>query len=467
MSIAEEVRTRSDAPGSGDPAFDRSPPQDIAAEQSVLGGMLLSKEAIPEVVEIVQGSDFYRPAHEVLFDAIVELFGRNEPTDPVTVAAELTKRGELSRVGGPAYLHTLISSVPTAANAGYYAQIVAERAALRRLVAAGTRIVQMGYAADGGDPAELFAAATVELEAASARLHGQSTDDAFSAVEEALNQLETGVPAYSTGLPDLDDIIRGWVPHTLTIFGARPRIGKSAFGLQAALHVALNLGFPVGFTTLEMPRAELMQRAMSNLGKVDYARMQRSPDEPLTKSEWDRINAAAGRLSTPLLHVSDRGEATVASVAHDIRAHTKRMGMPPALWVVDYLQKMKAPRASKSETREQQVAGISAGLKSVALKTGVPILALAQVGRGSEQRSDKKPTLADLRESGGLEADADRVILAHREPDPDKGDPTELYLLVEKNRQGRQGSVVQEFLGQFQLIQRARWSPSATLRGAS
>src|SRR4051795_11174666 len=239
----------SDGAGDGTPRFDRTPPQDVEAEQSVLGGMLLSKDAIADVIEVLRGNDFYRPAHETVYEAILDLYGRGEPADAVTVSDELTKRGELSQIGGPAYLHTLLSSVPTAANAGYYARIVRERAVLRRLVTAGTRIVQLGYATDGGDVDEIVNAAQAEVYAVTERRTSEDYLPLSEIIEGAIDEIEasshrgdglTGIP---TGFADLGRLTNGFHAGQMIVIAARPAVGK-------ALAIDTPLPTPTGWTTM-------------------------------------------------------------------------------------------------------------------------------------------------------------------------------------------------------------------------
>ena len=266
MSIAElDVSSYS---GPSDGPDDRVPPQDIPAEQSVLGGMLLSKDAIADCVEILQGHDFYRPAHETIYEAILDLYGRGEPADAITVSDELTKRGEITRVGGPAYLHELIPTVPTAANAGYYAEIVGERAVLRRLVEAGTKIVQMGYGQDGGDVEDIVNQAQAEIyavaESAAARTtsprrrhggHGRRDRDASGPSGEM-----TGVP---TGFTDLDALTNGLHPGQMIVIAARPAVGKSTLALDFARSAAIKHNLATVMFSLEMGRNEIAMRLLS------------------------------------------------------------------------------------------------------------------------------------------------------------------------------------------------------------
>ncbi|MFM8383481.1 MAG: DnaB-like helicase N-terminal domain-containing protein, partial [Actinomycetota bacterium] len=257
---------------SGVPEFDRTPPQDLIAEQSVLGGMLLSKDAIGEVVEIIRQRDFYRPAHELIFDVIIDLYGRGEPADAVTVSAELTKRGEIAKAGGAPYLHTLISAVPTAANAGYYARIVRERAIARRLVEAGTKIVQLGYTAEG-EIDDVVDLAEQEVYQVTERRAGEDFVQLNELIPAALDQIEkmqSGEIAegIKTGFKDLDVLTNGFHPGNMIVIAARPAVGKSTLGLDIARNAAIHNGECSVIFSLEMSRSEITMRMLSAEARV-------------------------------------------------------------------------------------------------------------------------------------------------------------------------------------------------------
>ncbi|MDQ1536964.1 MAG: replicative helicase, partial [Actinomycetota bacterium] len=290
MSLAELNIKPFDGPGQpGQPgqspsygsAEDRLPPQDVHAEQSVIGGMLLSKDAIADCVEGLKGADFYRPAHELIYDAILDLYSRGEPADAITVSDELTKRGELTRVGGQAYLHQLISEVPTAANAGYYAEIVAERAVLRRLVDAGTRIVQMGYGQGGGDVVDIVNAAQAEIYAVADKRGGEDYTVLGDVLEATVDEIEhasgrsgemTGVP---TGFTDFDALTNGLHPGQMIVVAARPAVGKSTWGLDIARSAAIKHKMATVLFSLEMSRTEITMRLLSAEASIQLQNMRK------------------------------------------------------------------------------------------------------------------------------------------------------------------------------------------------
>ncbi|HLS49535.1 MAG TPA: DnaB-like helicase C-terminal domain-containing protein, partial [Actinomycetaceae bacterium] len=288
--------------------YDRTPPQDIAAEQSVLGGMLLSKDAIADVVEELRGEDFYRPAHEMVYDAILDLYGRGEPADAITVAAELTKRGELGRVGGAAYLHTLIAAVPTAANAGYYARLVREQAVLRRLVTAGTRIAQLGYATDGGDVDELVNTAQAEVYAVTERRTSEdylplrdTINLTMEEIEFAANRGE-GMVGVPTGFKDLDALTNGLHPGQMVILAARPAIGKSTLALDICRSASIKHGQTSVIFSLEMGRTELTMRLLSAEAGVPLQNMRKGT---MRDEDWTKVAGAMSRVSEAPLFIDD------------------------------------------------------------------------------------------------------------------------------------------------------------------
>ena len=558
--------------------FGRQPPQDLAAEQSVLGGMLLSKDAIADVLERLRPGDFYRPAHQNVYDAVLDLYGRGEPADAVTVAAELDRRGLLRRIGGAPYLHTLISTVPTAANAGYYAGIVAEKALLRRLVEAGTRVVQYGYAgAEGADVNEIVDRAQAE----SYDVTERKTAEDFVALEELLQPtmdeidaiasaggISRGVP---TGFTELDEVTNGLHPGQMIVVAARPGMGK-------ALKLDTPLATPTGWTTmgevavgdwligadgkptrvvaatdvmvgrpcyevefsdgsvivadaehqwptgrgivttaqllgadvvgavvarqfvgagaplprefgvasvrpiesvpvrcvevdnddhlylagramipthnstlgldflrscsiknrlssvvfsLEMSKTEIVMRLLSAEAKIKLADMRSGR---MSDDDWTRLARRMSEISEAPLYIDDSPNLTMM----EIRAKARRLKQKSdlRLVVIDYLQLMTSGK--KVESRQQEVSEFSRQLKLLAKELEVPVVAMSQLNRGPEQRTDKKPMLADLRESGAIEQDADMVILLHRPDAFERDDPRggEADLILAKHRNG-------------------------------
>ncbi|WP_425707278.1 replicative DNA helicase [Georgenia sp. Z1491] len=437
-------------PGVSRADFDRTPPQDVAAEQSVLGGMLLSKDAIADVVEEVRGVDFYKPAHALVYEAVIDLFGRGEPADPVTVAAELTRRGEMARVGGAPYLHTLVSSVPTAANAGYYARIVREQAVLRRLVQAGTRIVQLGYATDGGDVEEIVNSAQAEVYAVADQRNAEDYRPLRELVDPTLTELQrieskTGDDgAVPTGFADLDSLTNGLHPGQMVIIAARPAIGKSTLALDICRTASIRHNHASVIFSLEMGRTEITMRLLSAEAGVSLKHMR---EGSMRQDEWERVAGAASRSSGAPLFVDDSPNMSLM----EIRAKCRRLKQNHDLKLiaVDYLQLMSSGK--RVESRQQEVSEFSRALKLLAKELEVPVIAVAQLNRGPEQRGDKKPMMSDLRESGSLEQDADVVMLLHREDAYEKEHPRagEADIIIAKQRNGPTGTVTVAFQGHY------------------
>ncbi|MGW5240583.1 replicative DNA helicase [Monashia sp. NPDC004114] len=582
----------------GGPPDDRLPPQDVGAEQSVLGGMLLSKDAIADCVEQLKGTDFYRPAHELIYDAILDLYGRGEPADAITVADELTKRGELPRVGGQAYLHQLIASVPTAANAGYYAQIVAERAVLRRLVEAGTRIVQLGYAQGGGDVEDIVNAAQAEVYAVADKRGGEDYHVIGDIIEATVDEIEvasgrsgemTGVP---TGFTDLDALTNGLHPGQMIVIAARPAMGKalaldtplptpdgwttmgevavgdfvlgadgrptrvvaatevmsdrpcyevefsdgsvivadeqhqwsvvldgstarvlttaqvryaaevghvvtvertpgegvtrlgaagwkfsrvepvtsvavrcieveaadhlylagdamipthnSTIGLDICRSAAIKHKMAAVVFSLEMSRTEITMRMLSAEAGIQLQHMRKGT---MREEDWTRLASTMGRISDAPLFIDDSPNMSLMEIRAKCRRLKQRNNLK--LVVIDYLQLMTSGK--RVESRQQEVSEFSRALKLLAKELEVPVIAISQLNRGPEQRTDKKPQMSDLRESGSIEQDADMVILLHREAAYEKDSPREgeADLIVAKHRNGPTDTIVVAFQGHF------------------
>ncbi|MDY3048939.1 MAG: replicative DNA helicase, partial [Rothia sp. (in: high G+C Gram-positive bacteria)] len=388
--------------------FVRTPPHDDTAEQSVLGGMMLSKDAIADVVEVIGGgADFYKPAHEMIYEAIIHLYGHGEPADAITVADELTKRGELNRIGGAAYLHSLIASVPTAANAGFYAEIVAERAMLRRLVEAGTKIVQLGYSGDGEAEA-LVNAAQAEIYSVSAN----NTKEDYVPLSEAMNstveEIELngsragGIHGVPTGFIEFDELTAGLQPGQMIVIAARPAMGKSTFALDIARSAAIKHNMTTVFFSLEMGRNEIAMKILSAEAGINLSDLRKGK---LDDDQWAKIATAMGKMDSAPLFIDDSPNMTLM----EIRAKARRLKQKNnlKLIVLDYLQLMSSGK--KVESRQQEVSEFSRSLKLMAKELEVPLIALSQLNRGSEQRTDKKPQVSDLRESGCLTADT-RVL---------------------------------------------------------
>ncbi len=435
--------------------FDRTPPQDVDAEQSVLGAMLLSKDAIADVVEVIRPTDFYRPAHQLVYDAVLDLYSRGEPADAVTVSAELTRTGQLGRVGGAAYLHTLVQFVPTAANAGYYAQIVAEKAVLRRLVTAGTRIVQMGY--DTASGAGMTGSVDDVVDRAQAEVYEvteRRTSEDYLALSELLqptmDELERidssgglgyGIP---TGFSAIDDITNGLHGGQMITLAGRPGSGKSTLALDFARHAAVRAQKPTCIFSLEMGRLEIMMRLLSAEATVTLSAMRAGK---MTDQDWTRVARRSGDLADAPLFIDDSPNLTMM----EIRAKARRLRQRHDLGmvVVDYLQLMVSGK--RVESRQQEVSEFSRSMKLLAKELEVPVVVLSQLNRSSEQRQDKKPMLSDLRESGSIEQDSDVVMLVHREDmyEPESPRAGEADIIIAKHRNGPTATVPVAFQGRY------------------
>ncbi|WP_330300971.1 replicative DNA helicase [Streptomyces sp. NBC_00503] len=435
----------------GGGGFERVPPQDLDAEQSVLGGMLLSKDAIADVVEVLKGHDFYRPSHETIYQAILDLYAKGEPADPITVSAELTRRGEITKVGGAPYLHTLVQSVPTAANAEYYAEIVHERAVLRRLVAAGTKITQMGYAADG-DVDEIVNSAQAEIYAVTEQRTSEDYLPLGDIMEGALDEIEaigsrsgqmSGVP---TGFTDLDSLTNGLHPGQMIVIAARPAMGKSTLALDFARACSIKANLPSVIFSLEMGRNEIAMRLLSAEARVALHHMRSGT---MTDDDWTRLARRMPDVSAAPLYIDDSPNLSMMEIRAKCRRLKQRNDL--SLVVIDYLQLMQSGGSRRPESRQQEVSDMSRNLKLLAKELEVPVIALSQLNRGPEQRTDKKPMVSDLRESGSIEQDADMVILLHREDAYEKESPRagEADLIVAKHRNGPTATITVAFQGHY------------------
>ncbi len=379
------------------------PPHDVAAEQCVLGGMLLSKDAISDVIEVIRPTDHYRPAHQLVHEAILDLYARGEPADAITVSNELTRRGELPRIGGAPYLHTLIASVPTAANAGYYARIVRERAVLRRLVEAGTRIVQFGYAGDG-DADELVDRAQAEVYAITDRRIAEDYHPLSEIMPAALEEIEAigahggGISGVPTGFSDLDALTNGLHAGQMVVIAARPAVGKSALALDFARSATIRHGLPTVVFSLEMGRNEITMRLLSAEARVPMHVMRTGQ---MSDDDWGRLAKRMSEVADAPLFIDDSPNMSLMEIRAKCRRLKQRHDLK--LVIIDYLQLMSTP--GKVESRQQEVSAMSRSLKLLAKELEVPVVALSQLNRGPEQRQDKKPMLSDLRESGCMTAD--------------------------------------------------------------
>ena len=432
------------------PDFNRVPPQDVEAEQSVLGGMLLSKDAIADVTAFLKGPEFYKPAHEIIFQAILALYAKGEPADPITVAAELTKTGDIGKVGGASYLHTLVQTVPTAANAEYYAEIVSDLAGLRRLSEAGLQVHQLAHSRVG-EPAEIRDQAEALIHAATqTTAQAQPYADMGTVFEESLDLIErnnnpdkdSGV---LSGIEDLDSLLNGFKPGQMIVVAARPAMGKSNLALNFVRNCSIKQGKPSVVFSMEMSRAELGMRMLSAETRVAMHHMT-SPNG-MTDDDWTRIAQKTPIVSQAPITIDDTASQTIMYIRSQCRKLKAQGGLE--LVVIDYMQLMES--GLRKDNRQQEVSDISRNIKLLAKELEVPVIALSQLNRGPEQRTDKKPVISDLRESGSIEQDADIVILVHREDAYEKESPRagEADLIVAKHRNGPTATVTTAFQGHF------------------
>jgi replicative DNA helicase len=427
------------------------PPQNLEAEESVLGAMLLSPHAIGAVTEILSAEDFYRESHGTVYRACLALYQQGEPVDAITIVDELEERGQLEGVGGRARIHELAALVPATANAAHYARIVREMATLRGLVRAGAEIARLGQERPGETTDLVDRAEQIVFDLAQQRV----TSD-FSHIEGLLKESferimhlyeagadVTGVP---TGFKELDKLTSGFQPGNLIIVAARPSMGKSALALCAAANLGVRHETPVALFTLEMSKAEVTQRMMCSEAKVESQRLRSGR---LAPDDWPRLTAACDRLMKAPIYVDDSGSTTIMelrSKARRLKSREPKLG----LIIVDYLQLMTS--GSSSENRVQEVSQISRSLKVLARDLEVPIVALSQLSRAVEQRHDKRPILSDLRESGSIEQDADLVGFVYRDEyyNGEESDSQGIAeLILAKHRNGPTDTVKLSFLKRY------------------
>jgi len=412
--------------------------------------MLLSRDAIAAAVEICAIDDFYKPAHGHIYEAVCSLFGQGEPADPVTVSDELRRAALLEAIGGPATLISLQANTPATANAGRYARIIEEHALLRRLIGVANEIAELGYAVPDDVEAVLDRAESMVFAVAERRV-ADTLKPLHDLLSESLDRLEmlydrgesiTGVP---TGYIDLDERLSGLQPSNLIIVGARPAMGKTSFALGMAAHAAMEARVPVLFFSLEMSHAEITSRLLCSEARVDASRIRNGK---LLESDWPKISHAISRLGEAPIYIDDNPNLTVMEVRAKARRLKSRLGELGCI-VIDYLQLMSGRR--NAENRQVEVSEISRGLKILARELEVPVIALSQLSRNLEMRADKRPVLADLRESGSLEQDADVVMFLYRDEiyndeSPDRGTAE---VIVSKHRNGPTGKTQLAFLDHY------------------
>ena len=416
----------------------RQPPHDREAEQGVLGAMLLSPNTVVEIIGDLDPEDFYHPAHQLIYTAMIDLFGESKDIDPVIVAGRLDRHNELERVGGAPYLHTLISSVPTAANARYYAEIVAEKAILRRLVDAGTRVVQLGY--EGNEGAEVETVLDLAQQEVFAIAQKTETEDyavLADIIEPTMEELDQianlgglaqGVP---TGFVDLDNLTNGLHGGQMIIVAARPGVGKSTIALDFMRSCSIKHNKASVIFSLEMSKSEIVMRLMSAETSIKLSDMRSGR---MTDESWTTLANRVGQISEAPLFIDDSPNLTMMEIRSKARRLKQKHDLQ--LIVIDYLQLMSSGK--KVESRQQEVSEFSRQLKLLAKELDVPLVAISQLNRGPEARTDKRPQLADLRESGSLEQDADMVMLLYRPDSQDREDVRagEADIILAKHRGG-------------------------------
>ena len=423
------------------------PPQDLEAEHSVLGALLLDPESIHRVVEVLRSTDFYREAHATIFTAILNLYQRSEPADLITVSSELKKMAALEQVGGASYLATLVDGVPSSANVVSYCRIIREKAIIRRLIEGASRIVGEAYEQKGEVEEYLDQAERIIFDIAQDRstknfYHVKEVvKSSFKAIEQLYERREliTGIP---TNFRDLDRMTSGFQPSDLIIIAGRPSMGKTAFALNVVESAAVEHGRSCAVFSLEMSKEQLVQRLLCARGEVDASKLRGGF---LSESDWPRLTRAAGELSEAPIFIDDTPAITVLELRAKVRRLQREHGID--MVVIDYLQLMRS--TGKIESREREIADISRSLKALAKEVNVPVIALSQLNRGLENRVDKRPMLSDLRESGSIEQDADVVAFVYRDEVYNKESPDagKAEIIIGKQRNGPVGKVTLAWRG--------------------
>ena len=428
----------------------RVPPHNLEAEESLLGAMLLSRDAIADAVERVQPDHFYRPAHAHVFDAISALYAAGDPADPVTVAEELDRAGVLEMVGGLDGLIGLQVNTPATSNAEKYARIIAERFTLRKLIEVAGEITELGYSRPDDVTKAVDEAENMMFQVAQGRV-ADTMGEIRDLLDSTLDRLEhlyeqgEGITGTPTGFIDLDNLLSGLQPNAFVVVGARPAMGKTAFALNMAAHAAVREQKGVLVFSLEMGHLELTQRLLCSEANVDAKNMR---DGKLSEDDWTRISNGIGRLAESPMWIDDNPNLTIMEIRAKARRLKSRVG-DLGMIIVDYLQLMTG--RSSAENRQVEVAEISRGLKILARELECPVVGLSQLSRNLEMRQDKRPMLADLRESGSIEQDADVVMFLYRDEVYNPGSDSEgmAEVIVAKHRNGPTGTIQLGFVPRF------------------
>ncbi|WP_405257686.1 replicative DNA helicase [Ligilactobacillus murinus] len=452
---------------------DSLPPQNIEAEQAVLGAVFLSPDALADAMEFVEAKDFYRRAHQLLFQAMIDLNDDGEAIDVLTVNNRLEMNNQLDDVGGVAYIAELASSVPTAANVGYYAKLVAEKAVLRRVIAAATNIITQAKEQDEPVADLLESAERQIMEVAENRTQSGFKEiskvltDSLDEIDK-LSQQDEDITGLATGYKDFDHMTAGLQPDNLIILAARPAVGKTAFALNIAQNIGTSTDKTIALFSLEMSAESLVNRMLCAEGSISANHLRTGQ---LDEQEWANLIVAVGALSKTSIYIDD----TPGIKMSEIRAKSRRLAKKKGdlgLIVIDYLQLIEG---SNKESRQQEVSEISRQLKKLSKELSVPIIALSQLSRGVEQRQDKRPVLSDIRESGSIEQDADIVAFLYRDDyyeradgddddtdnngQPENQDVGEVELIIEKNRAGARGTVKLLFIKSYNKFANIAYTP--------
>ncbi len=430
-------------------SLERVPPHNLEAEESLLGAMLLSPDAIAEAQEIIQPDDFYREANQKIYEAIIELYVGGEPVDAITLSDALKKKGWLEDIGGKGYVHTLVNIVPTAANARYYATIVDHNSILRKLIRAAMEIAAMGYSV----PEDVEKVIDEAEDMIFAVAHKRATEK-FQPIKQLLmetyerleklaesNTHVTGVP---TGFDEFDTLTSGLQPSDFIVVAGRPGMGKTSFVLSIAEHVALNEELPVAIFSLEMSKHQLVQRMLCSEARVNAQNLRVGN---LKEDDWLRLSSANGRLGDAQIWIDDTANITMMSVRSKARRLISKQKL--GMIIIDYLQLMQGH--GRSDNRQQEISDISRAMKILGRELDVPVLAVSQLSRAVESRTDKRPMLSDLRESGAIEQDADLVIFIYRDDyyNPHSDDKGIAEIIISKHRHGPTDTVRLAFLEQY------------------
>jgi replicative DNA helicase len=447
--VAEPASTPRSALAAADKL--RLPPHSVEAEQSLLGGLMLDQRAWDQVADVVHGEDLYRADHRLIFGAIAELVGRDQPPDAVTVAEYLQRSGQLEAGGGVAYLARLVEDTPSAANIRAYAQIVRERAMLRRLIEIGGDIAASAHSTQGLTVEEIVDLAEQRVfEIAEGGRRGPGFTSLKDILPKTIDRLDmlshsqSDITGVSTGFTEMDKMTAGLQRGELIIIAGRPSMGKSTLAVNIAEHAAIGSGIPTGIFSMEMSAEQLSFRMLSSIGRVSQTRLRNGK---LSEEDWPRVHSAVSMMSNAPIFIDDGGALTPTEVRSRARRLKREHGL--GLIVVDYLQLMSV--AGTVENRATELSEISRSLKALAKELDLPVIALSQLNRSVEQRNDKKPVMSDLRESGAIEQDADLIVFIYREEVYDRDTPRKgiADIIIGKQRNGPVGEFRLTFLGEF------------------